>query len=89
MRGGKPSPTYRSWCAIKGRVLDPNHRAYPDYGGKGVKLLWKSFEEFIADVGIRPEGKVIGRPLDAGDYGPGLGAMDESSRATRGEIKEE
>lgn len=71
--GQTDSPTYRSWQAMKARVLDPNHHAYDRYGGWGVKIheLWiHSFEAFLADMGERPEGRTLDRRDPYGDYTP-------------------
>jgi hypothetical protein len=36
--------------AIKGRCTRVNHSSYKNYGGRGIKCLWKSFEEFKKDM---------------------------------------
>ena len=41
---------YLKWENLRTRVSNPNHRAYKFYGGKGVKCLWSSFEEFKNDM---------------------------------------
>jgi hypothetical protein len=53
-------PEYRCWQQIKQRCLNPNHRMYPDYGGRGISVddRWVGdFEAFFADVGPRPSSK--------------------------------
>jgi hypothetical protein len=54
--GNQKTPTYSSWCAMRARCLDPNHRAYPNYGGRGITICarWEQFQNFLADVGERP-----------------------------------
>ncbi len=32
------------------RCFDPAQKSYPDYGGRGIKCLWESFEEFHDDM---------------------------------------
>jgi hypothetical protein len=52
----KGSP-YKSWEGIKGRCLNPNHRDYQKYGGRGITMCdaWaNSYEQFAADMGPRP-----------------------------------
>lgn len=60
---GKPvhglsyTPEYRAWQQMRLRCLDPQHRAYPRYGGRGITICdrWKdSPENFVADMGPRP-----------------------------------
>lgn len=74
-RGGKTvvSPTYQTWNRMKDRVLNPNHEAYASYGGRGVKVCdrWlNSFENFLVDMGERPQGTSIERRDNNGNYEP-------------------
>jgi hypothetical protein len=48
------------------------HKSYVDYGARGIKVCtrWDSFENFLADMGLRPEGKTIGRIDNQKGYGP-------------------
>jgi hypothetical protein len=39
------------WAAIKYRCLNPSSKSYKDYGGRGIKILWQSYEEFRRDMG--------------------------------------
>lgn len=41
---------YRIWIRVKERCDNPNIFAYTDYGGRGIKYLWSSFEEFRKDM---------------------------------------
>ena len=45
-------------CAIyygaKGRCQNKNNPKYPSYGGRGIKFLFSSFEDFINELGPRP-----------------------------------
>jgi hypothetical protein len=48
---------YNSWCKMKQRCYNPNHKFYKDYGGRGVIVSpsWLiSFENFITDMGRAP-----------------------------------
>lgn len=56
--------TYNSWRSMIERCTNPNCHAYPAYGGRNLKVCsrWqepdgKGFENFVADVGLRPGGK--------------------------------
>ena len=57
------SPTYSSWAHMRGRVLNAKDDAYPNYGGRGVTICedWDSFENFLADMGERPDGQSLDR----------------------------
>lgn len=57
------TPTYKSWQCMKSRCLDSNDPHYPDYGGRGIKICkrWLKFENFLEDMGKRPEGKTLDR----------------------------
>ena len=74
MRGNKPSPTYRAWRSMIARCEDSRHRNYPFYGGRGfrVNTLWRdSFEAFLADMGVRPDGRTLDRKEPDLGYNPG------------------
>jgi hypothetical protein len=45
------------------RCYNPNKDNYPSYGGRGIKVCddWKNIENFIRDVGERPEGHTLDR----------------------------
>lgn len=64
----KSLPEYQSWCHMKSRCYNPKTRQYRWYGAKGIKVLYKSFEEFLGDVGKRPKGKSIDRINNNGNY---------------------
>lgn len=64
--------TYSSWKSMISRCNNPNDRAYPTHGGRGIKVCerWKAFEEFLADMGDRPPGLTLERLDNNGDYEP-------------------
>lgn len=41
---------YRKYHHAKNRCLNKNVKNYNDYGGRGIKFLWKSFEKFKKDM---------------------------------------
>jgi hypothetical protein len=74
---GNLSPTYNSFQAMRQRCLYPKAARYPHYGGAGVTICdrWNitkggSFENFLLDLGGRPEGTTLGRFGDVGNYTP-------------------
>lgn len=48
-------------------------KGYENYGGRGITVCdrWLRFENFLADMGERPEGHSIGRINNDGNYEPG------------------
>ena len=71
-RGPKNSRTFVSWSRMLTRCNNPKSERYRTYGARGVTVCqrWRRFEDFLADMGPRPEGKTLGRFLDRGNYGP-------------------
>jgi len=65
--GGKWSPTYSTWA----RIFDRAGKA-KGYEHVSVCDRWRVFENFLEDMGERPEGKTLDRfPNLAGNYEPG------------------
>ncbi len=54
------TPEYRVWRAMKNRCRSPRTPAYRNYGKRGLRYdpVWESFEQFYADMGQRPPGKL-------------------------------
>lgn len=48
---------YKAYQNAKYRCQNPKAHAYKDYGGRGIKFNFNSFEEFINEVGKRPTTK--------------------------------
>ena len=67
------SPTYNSWRAMRERCFSKTNINYKNYGAKGVTVCqqWESFECFLEDMGERPDGHVLSRFKDEGNYEPG------------------
>ena len=67
------SSTYISWQCMGSRCNNPKAAGYAYYGGRGIKVCerWHQFENFLADMGERPEGMTLDRVDSNGNYGPG------------------
>ena len=52
--------------------MNANRKAYLGYGGGGITVgeRWRVFENFLADMGERPEGMTIDRSDNNGNYEP-------------------
>lgn len=65
---------YIAWKAMKARCLNPNHKSYAGYGGRGISICkeWEcSFENFFRDMGFRPsELHSVDRIDNDGNYEP-------------------
>ncbi len=62
--------TYTSWEGIIARCTNPKSTAYRYYGGRGIKVCrrWLKFENFLADMGLRPPNLTIDRINNDGNY---------------------
>lgn len=68
-----PSPTYSTWIAMRTRCNNPRRDNSDRYIERGIKICerWNIFENFLEDMGERPEGMTLDRwPNMNGDYGP-------------------
>lgn len=68
--GDKPSPTYRIWSGMHTRCSNQKMPSWPHYGGRGIKVCerWDKFENFLSDMGERPDGKSLDRINNNGNY---------------------
>lgn len=70
----KRTPEYGSWLSMRRRCLEPRHKAFARYGGRGITVCerWlNSFSEFLSDMGPRPLGTTLDRIIGTGNYEPG------------------
>lgn len=69
------SLTYRSWDAMIHRCTRPSATQYSFYGGRGISVCerWKTYANFLADVGERPSKRhsLDRYPNKNGNYEPG------------------
>ena len=69
-KNGIIKPTYQSWCSMLHRCRNPKNVDYPRYGGRGITVTkhWYKFENFLVDMGERPNGTTLGRINNDGPY---------------------
>jgi hypothetical protein len=71
------NPLYKVWGAMLDRCENPQHKAYPNYGGRGIGVCpeWHDVTVFVAwmeaNLGPCPPGKSIDRTDNDGNYEPG------------------
>ncbi len=66
------SREYTTWVNMKQRCLNPKATGYEDWGGRGITVCdhWLKFENFLEDMGPKPEGLSIDRINNDGNYEP-------------------
>jgi hypothetical protein len=62
--------TYKIWTDMLDRCRNQAHHAYASYGGRGITVCvrWMSFENFLSDMGEKPENKSLDRVENDGPY---------------------
>lgn len=65
-RNGKRTPEYSIWQAMIDRCQSPGNPFYADYAGRGITVCdaWRSYENFIHDMGRRPSADLSLERLD-------------------------
>ena len=66
--------TYKIWKGMIYRCTNTQSLRYPDYGGRGITVCDKwltSFDNFVDDIGVKPEGLTLERIDVDGNYEPG------------------
>lgn len=69
--GGAYDGTYRSWAAMRHRCKSDEHSKW--YKNRGIRICrrWMKFENFLADMGERPDGMTLERKDGDRGYEPG------------------
>lgn len=83
---------YTSWRAMNERCSNPNNSHYSKYGGRGVTVCerWRSFENFLTDMGLRPLNHSLERKENDRNYEPSncvWASPEQQSRNTSRSVK--
>lgn len=67
---GNYTKTYKTWCSMRERAK--HYRTNGRYKELGITICsrWDSYENFLADMGERPDGKTLDRIDTFGNYEP-------------------
>lgn len=68
---GRDSVELRAYTEAKKRCQNPHVRDFKNYGGRGVEFHFKSFQQFLGELGRRPAGLSLDRIDNDGHYEPG------------------
>lgn len=70
--GMTDSPEWKSWKSMLDRCLNDHHPSWAHYGGRGIKVCkrWLTFENFYADMGVRPAKHSLDRIDNSKGYRP-------------------
>ncbi len=71
IHGKATTKVYMAWKDMKRRCVASNRIRSRHWGGRGIKVLWTSFEEFYADMGDPPKGTQLDRIDNDGHYSKG------------------
>jgi hypothetical protein len=80
---------YRLWLGMRDRCENASNPEWGNYGGRGIKVCdrWSDFENFLADMGKRPNRNLsLDRIDNDGNYEPGnvrWATTKEQARNTR------
>lgn len=66
-------PLYATWCGMIKRCSVKHSDSYKYYGAKGISVCtrWRTFSNFVHDMGERPKGHTLNRIDNSKNYGPG------------------
>jgi len=89
------TPEYWAWLHMRYRCCNPDCEAYEDYGARGIKVCarWlESFENFFADMGLKPSGDLsLDRIDNDGGYEPAncrwATAVEQNNNTRRNHVR--
>jgi hypothetical protein len=66
------TPEYQAYKDARNRCNNPRNKRFKDYGGRGIRFLFTSFQDFFAEIGFRPSTKhSVDRIKNDSHYMPG------------------
>jgi hypothetical protein len=66
------TPEFAAYRGAKHRCTNPNDKLWMNYGGRGIQFHFLSFEQFFAELGLKPTPKhSLDRRDNDGNYEPG------------------
>ncbi|MFJ8049863.1 hypothetical protein [Streptomyces luteogriseus] len=70
--GHSGTSIYMTWSDMINRCTNSTHPRWTSYGGRGIAVCerWRKFDNFLADMGERPEGLTLDRIDNDGPYSP-------------------
>jgi hypothetical protein len=70
--GKTGSKIYYLWAGMIQRCTNQNYKQFQDYGGRGITVCerWKSFDNFLSDMGAPPLGLTLERKNNSLGYYP-------------------
>jgi hypothetical protein len=68
--GFQKTREYTTWRNMLSRCENPNNTDWKNYGGRGITVCarWHVFENFLADMGLKPAGLTLERKNTNGPY---------------------
>lgn len=70
--GFSGTSVHQAWKAINQRCNNKKTACYGDYGGRGIRVEWKNFANFLNDMGLKPsKNHSIDRIDNNGNYSRG------------------
>ena len=84
----KATPEYMAYVDARRRCEQPSRKQYPLYGGRGIKFLFKDFDEFYSVLGKRPEKHSLDRIDNNGHYSPNNVKWSTQSEQNKNRRKE-
>jgi hypothetical protein len=71
MQESKSTFEYTAYRNAHARCTNPKCDKFSYYGGRGIKFLFTSFEQFFTELGTKPKGRTLDRINNNGNYEPG------------------